>query len=527
MRGTGAWRRVLSAIAPTLAAVTSPLGSTAWADDKPGGLLGPDAEAKFSRAIPDPVFKGSLADASREADAKNRLLLVFVYNDREPDVVDRMWRSPTVAAWVLWHAVLWVTPVSRAPAEFRTEISGVDRHATTLIFCGRTHEGTWIHEDVNQLAESVRRVTNPADVVKKIRIVAVNPMAVLFTAQLTLETISLRNAAWGMRHERVNSAPDPPPRGDDFATRSDGLAAPYAGPPLELRPPGAAAAEAVPGAVAPGAPPPAKPGSGVRAALAALDEARELVAKGDLWGATGRYTWLWERGLRNDPALAPLQLTVLAQEIQQVCRQRGESRERFQAIRDAMTPRLLWFDPPELDEWLTLNAVTDDDDLTGEHYARFLLDEHEASLMPVAERAGLASMAARADFAPRDTRASLTAMLTKLQRSTGRAERPRPTTIPPEDWEPFVAIHRRVVLSEAVGLHARALRGGHVDVAAAAGAIARAQGGPLGAYSAALAALWVHAAEADHERWINEAAETGADVTAARDRLGVATERRP
>ncbi len=527
-RGRGGWPAWRRGRAAAVAGVVFAWSAVACGLPAPAPATpGPErAESALRAAIPNPVYAGTLEQAVAESVRRSRVLFLFVYDDQQPDLVEKMWRAPSIASWVHWHGLVWVTPRSAAPLELSRWIKDAD--AVTYVVVEGAVDVMWFHMSVGALGDRVRESEGtrvPFGVASREIPIASNPLATLLQADMALERFKATRPVWADRHDRDNPPPPRPPDEDVFAPRDDGVAQPYDGPP-NLPPP---AVVPEPGSGRPFSAPPRPefaPGAMIEPALAVLDEARAMAASGDFWSAAGRYTWLWETGLRDDPGLAPLRCSALANEVRRHAG-RASVGERFTAVRNGMTRQLLWFDPPELDEWLVLNDIVGDTEMMLQHGLIFLVDPYEDSLTPAAEQANIRAMHSRLDLLPRaDPPGRLAPALAKLAKMAHRIEdgqAPQPAR--KEEWAESRVFRRGVVVSEAVGIVARALEAGDEEVARRAGELAAKVGGPNGALAAAVAVAWSGKSLPAAAGWIEQAEVAGAEATALRARLGMAARR--
>jgi hypothetical protein len=518
------------------------------------GQIGPARDAEgLKAAFPDPYFRGTLAAAHRAAKSQHRMLIIFMHDDRgEEPMLKNAWPSPYLATWIQWHAILFPVRWADALPELRNLAEKVEipyGKPVSFIFVDGKSRAMWWHTDPETIAGVVQKFRDKGffrgarkgllydpsvpGLEDGTRFVSLNALGPLFNGQLALEAMKSADPVWLAMHYRKNPGPDEPPRPDFFHKQDDGLAAAFLGP-------------------VPGLSGATQPGVKVPAALSVVREARELVRAGDLFAAAGRYTWLWEVGLTGDAVLEPLRLTLLASEMQEVARRRPGTRERFRAMRDGLTPRVLWFDPGELDEWFRLNAIIDDEAMTGEHVGMFLADEREAGMMPQAEQAGLRSMLARSPLewpgAINGRRADAVAQahgVSRLNERLGVLRRqaargvPIEPAIPAREARPgdnlfgpreptvaqerakFAVLHRGVMVGEAAALYARATVLGQSAIADEAAAIALRFGGAQAGATLVAALAWVQAGgdpadaindHARHSGWLDRAGEAGVDV---------------
>jgi hypothetical protein len=120
---------------------------------------------------------------------------------------------------------------------------------------------------------------------------------------------------------------------------------------------------------------------------ARLDEAREAAADGDLYLATGLYTWLWEKGDKTDPSFRAAKRSVVAEEMRELALERRYSRDRFRRLREAYDERLLWTTYERLGDWFLLNGVVGDEAETVAYLDLFVNDLDEGSMLPDCDRA--------------------------------------------------------------------------------------------------------------------------------------------
>jgi hypothetical protein len=190
-------------------------------------------------------------------------------------------------------------------------------------------------------------------------------LKVLQDTDTALEALKARDPIWGVEHDRLNPEPTPPPDPDPLAQVGDADAP--------------AVADPVPLAGAPDV-------AGQVDVYARLDDARAAVADGDLYLATGLYTWLWEKGDKADPAFRAVRRSVVADEMRRLAVKRPSARDRFLRLKGFYDERLLWTTYEGLGDWFLLNGVVGDELETVGYLDLFINDLDEGSMLPDCDR---------------------------------------------------------------------------------------------------------------------------------------------
>lgn len=99
---------------------------------------------------------------------------------------------------------------------------------------------------------------------------------------------------------------------------------------------------------------------------ARLNLARSLAASGDIEEATREYVWLWENMLVHNPAMVGVRGSFMASEMQNLANESDVAREAFRALREKAAEALKRekVEYRELDDWIVLNKVIDDEKAT-------------------------------------------------------------------------------------------------------------------------------------------------------------------
>jgi hypothetical protein len=422
----------------------------------------------LERLAPGTSFlSGSLADAIRQARQQKRLLIVYSYVPGSPEAawMDAVtWRNPTLAAYIRWHCLAF------KQASSTTGVSIVKDGCPVWTECcvdnGRA-------ADMKLLPGTLTAgATLPA-----IPNVCPGPIFVLFQADFALERIKATDPVWWTMHEHRNPPPEAPPMPPPFYRLDDDRGPAVEDPPLD------------------------DPSFSVWDRLAS---ARAAMNVGNLHGATGLYTWLWERAHRVDPAFGPARRTVIVAEIADLAARRPGARERFAQIRDAHGVRLLWAEYDELLEWASLNGVVGDDGLSIEWLDLFSNDVYEASMMPRADRIACRAVGGRSRFTdPFELGRDPVDRVSRIERLASGG---RPRLVPAEDWARLRTFLRDYLLEEGCRLHAACLKAGReADARAIADIVLRSDSGPLARRALVTTALVAGVPSAMHAAILGDA----------------------
>lgn len=441
-----------------------------------------------------PLFEDlSYAQARVKANKQNRWLIVF-YDGRgifRPFNLARLTRSASLRAWIAWHAVS-IRDTASVPSEiarqrFARLAPGTGDPCVLFIrndiveaAIGSERDGrfeeTPSRNDANAIATGsiARTIGQPT------------PVRVLFTGSVQYDAVAARDPVWRAMHDHKNPPPQPPDLG----------------PPMH----------AVTDDNAPAISDPSPPAPDERiSVLDRLAQARALVRSGDLYQATGVYTWLWERAEALDPAFRPARLSTLAAEMRALGTKRPASAQRFTHLR-ARSERTILFDLPGLaQEHLALCALTDDQAEVISFLAYFADDPDESSITPVGQRT-VYDLLARRDpdyISPSELPANPSERLARIARTI---DRPRPAGADPVDWSRTREFARRYLLDEACRLYAAALLAGKPDQAdLVASLLLKHADTPLSRRSLVTTALALDPPRPQpvHARWLSQARAAG------------------
>lgn len=422
--------------------------------------------------------KGTLRQALDESKAHHRMLIVYVRGDpkQSPDTkrMDEVtWTNPVVAAWIKWHGVAYrmdyrdnpglMGKLRVSPASLPTTIFFIEGVEFARLPRGATNLPIISMED--PLHGAITGYQGPA--------------YFTFFMDFTLQRAKATDPIFGAFHEESNPPPPPPPPGDPFHTIDDGLA------PTVVDPIGPDGIDV----------------------LEMLAEARSAVEKGDLYRATGLYTWLWERAAAVDPAFRAVRRGVIADEMRRLARDRDGARERFTAMRDEFGKRLLWADFDDIFEWFVMNEIIGEDVESLRKLDFEMNDPQMATMMPQADLLAYRIMTSREHFAdPAEIGDDPVARVRRL----AELARARPRNVYPDDWPGFKAFVQVHLLDEACRLHAACLARGRVEEAmAVADVLLAARDDALSRRALVATALASGQAHPRHAEWLRRAAELG------------------
>ena len=343
------------------------------------------------------------------------------------------------------------------------------------------------------------------------------PVRILYQTDFALDRIKARDPVWAGLHDLANPAPQPPPEPEPFSNTKDDLA------PIVWDP---------------------RPEEHI-GALDRLQQARNLVKSGDLYQATGIYSWLWERAADTDPSFRPAKLSAVAQDISALIATRPGARERFEKIRAARTDRVLWAEFGQMHDWFVLNFATNNAEETVEYLDYFVNDTDESAMLPPADALAFKLLARRDNFAnawerplPARTRAGAPppngAGETALARVNSIVQRlnPKfPSSITDSARDEYRAFARQFLLDEGARLYVASLI--NADELAAhqiALAILAARNDPITRLSLITTALAADPPQARpiHLTWLDESEAAGAPARPdLRTRLILATNPAP
>lgn len=396
--------------------------------------------------------------ARQKAKRECKLFVVIAIEPGTPEAAiaeRRLLRNPTLAFFLKWHAV--TVKVTGSCVSFTVY---KDDEVLGSIGCMKDRLSPQIDAVIASLPaaqlDGLRGAARPTP----------GAAGALFTVDYALEKIRAVDPVWYALHERRNPPPQPPPLPPPFHLQDDGRAE----------------------VIGEGEDPPADEGAGLALTLERLEAARRAARVGDLYRATGLYTWLWERAAELDPAFAAARRSFLAAEIADLAFRRDGCRERFNAIRAAHARRLLWATYDDFHEWCVLNALCGDEALTVEWFDPLINDEQEAAMLPRADKAAYELLLARESFGnPLELGDDPVA---KVRRIAAARTQPCPRQADPQDWARFQSFADTLLLHEACRLHAACLTAGRdADAHAIASILLAASDTPITRRALALTAL--------------------------------------
>lgn len=387
------------------------------------------AVAARAQPIPPVEFTGlSLKDAVQESIRTKKLLIVYPRNGSAANrLMDATtWKNPTLAAWVMWHAIAIKVDHKENPSEYallQREVGrAVPMGAFPFVLFFRDGKLAGMYPDPRFQGFLYEfGMFGPPDA----EVFYPKATQLLFHLDLLMDKLRSIEPIWFMAHELANPMPEAP-----------------AYVPLWN----------VEDANAPAAAEPAE-GEDI---FTILRRARERVAAKEYFDATGLYTWLYERGPEVEPSLRTARPFLLA-EMADLAAKREGSKQRFMDIRAHLEARQPWWDYEELLDWMMLSAALGQSEQSALYLAAYLIDDQEATMIPAADHAGL-SILESLDLESPPTRVAKDAM----DRLRTRAARLRTAIRPPgkmtdEEWGDLTRLRARVLLDEACRLYAALL----------------------------------------------------------------------
>ncbi len=494
-RGLGAWGRIVVAAMGVMVAAASALGQ---------GGDGPFADL-------------SLDDALELSKERHRFLVVYPRRrvPAQPGSVtlapgttintnsggggfEKMekytWRSPTLRAWLEWHAITIRVDQIEHPQDWARLQGLVPRHPVSGRAIGE--------EPVVMIFKDGRLFRTVPD--KRFRnntgglpIIGgydqdrfyIKPLQILLVADLAMSSLESTDPVWHTLHTMKN----PPPQRPEIETFHDVETGRIAA--VEDAP------DAAPSVV-----------------LDRWREARERAALGGTAEAIGLYTWLWERGRTLDPHAASAIRIVAIDEMRSLALRGGPAMERFVAMYRAQDRLAPWYDGSDMHDLILLaEAAHKEADLL-EYFSILMLQDDvgvdlEASVFSIVERAEIDLVTSRGRWSGlEEERPDAQAW---LARQVGLLGAKRPANAPADQWDELQTLRRRLIADEACRHHAAALlRGDEAAAMRFADLYLRA---PRAEHDAdprlalAIAALAAGAARPVHLDWIDEAAADGPD----------------
>lgn len=370
-----------------------------------------------------------LERALEESKRSNRVLVVYLRGEGE--AFERMdettWRSPTLRDWMLWHGTAVRVDMDTDREEFMKlremvlpcipptcEYDPAEKPVVVIFRNGRLERlipDFRFQAYVGEKNPVYNRFSTPPDITKFYP----KTLTMLYALDVYMDKLRATQPAWMALHDERNPAPP----------RPDGPPAAY-----PVRDEHAAAFSEGDGDV-----------------LRVLAEAREQVAYGALYDATGAYSWLWEAGAAKDPALVALRNTVVADEIGAMCGRRDGSRQRFLRVRDNMLALQPWWTYMDLYEWMIVSRAAGDAGSVVEFFHLFLNDEQEATIVGHADRAAYALLVG--EGGPTGTPMSTPELAAWVEKQGSLLAAPPPSGLTPDEWKKVQALRRRVVLDNA------------------------------------------------------------------------------
>lgn len=386
--------------------------------------------------------------ATEKARATKRLLLVFWSFEGPADpgwMFDRCSRSMSLRAYIKWHAIATherVLPPALArdvcallrqqaqttPAVLVMRDGGIERVVGT-----DCPPALGMERDPCPLCGPV--ATRPPS--QAVRFVP-HPLRVLFQTDFALERIQARDPVWFEAHNLANPEPKAPPEPEPACNVQDEYAPRVWDPRPEEK-------------------------IGV---LDRLDEARRLLKSGDLYQATGLYSWLWERGEAFDPAFRPARLSALAQDLAALTGKRPGAMDRFAKIRNVRTERMAWAEYGQSHDWFVLNGVTKRPGETVEYLDYFVNDLDESSMLPPADAMAYRMLAQREDYTRAWERPPTTSPVQRIASIVQRLKPRFPAQVTEQaraDWDVFV---KQYLLDEGCRMYGACLVAGDEPAAA-------------------------------------------------------------
>ncbi len=320
------------------------------------------------------------AAAKDKARRGTRLMLIFWSLDDpgrgERWSLVRCQNSISLRAYIKWHAVaIWMRTLPDEIAGEACRLLKQQGQTTPAVLIMRDGgiERVVGTEEQKPMGLEVKRCpkcsATATDCEPDHRLVP-HPVRVLYQSDFAMERIAARDPIWVERHKQANPPPQPPPEPEPANMIRDELS------PVVYDP---------------------RPEEHI-GALDRLDEARRLLKSGDVYQATGVYTWLWERAAAMDPAFRPAKLSALAQDLDGLMAKRGGAAEKFQKIRETRNERLPWMEYGQMHEWFVLSGVVRKSADTIEYLDYFTNDEDESGMIPPADAMAYKLLSRREDF---------------------------------------------------------------------------------------------------------------------------------
>jgi hypothetical protein len=463
------------------------------------GVLGMGRGA-WAQPIPGTEFTDQSYDEAMAESIKTHKVLV-VYPRGHGLAFDKMdettWRNPTLAAWIKWHAIavrIDEHEHTGLMARFQQMVrsaggdGSVSDFPHVFFYCNGKLAGVYPDPKFqNFLFENPLGLPggkpDPATFYPK-------AVQVLFRADLLMDFQRARDPMWSVAHAQDN----PEPKAPEVT-------------PLHEHEDADAPAVADPG-----------PGED---ALSVLERARAQVSAQEYYDATGRYTWLWERGATLEPSLGPALRCVVLPEMAELAKKREGSRHRLVALRQNLEARQPWWSYTDLLDWIQMSEALGLKSETAEYLAAYTVDDQEQTMMPPSDRAAYSLLERRGEH--EDPREIGKDDVDRLRAMASRAKAGgRPRNVDAEEWDHVVALRWRLIGDESCRLYAAFLSRGDANQASEVAKIlleARDDGASrlMLAMTAAAAGLPMNA---EQSRWVREAVGMGSSSPALEKRLG-------
>jgi hypothetical protein len=434
--------------------------------------------------LPSPIFEEgkTLTEADKESREKHRMLLVY-YEGTDPvdqaEFERRTLKNPTLWAFARWHCVAIKIP---APPRAKASFTGRGRGPTVKVFIDGQCMAT-VGTQAVKMPEFILPGGQPTNNFIRARMIP-SPLRILYQADFAKDRYSATDPIWKMQHERKCPMPEAPPEPEPLYNTRDDLAPVVRDPAIEEK----------------------------IGMLDRLDEARRLVKHGDLYQATGVYTWLWERAAQLDPAFRPARMSVLAEEMAALAWKRPGSRERFTKLRDVRGERLLWADYGQMHEWMVLNAACTDAGSTVD-FLDYFTSEDEGSMCPPADAMVYKFLMRRESY---DKAWELPKNPAARVRAIADRQNPRfPSTATEENREDYRVFARQFLLDEGSRLYAACLvKGDEISAQQIAEMVIKARDDAAARRSLVITALSADPpqARAIHNLWLDQAQTLDGDA---------------
>ena len=325
--------------------------------------------------LPPTKFEPDLDDMLVRAAEQQRLIVFYVrlVGDPATAAMDaRVWHNPTLAAHIRWHSFAYKFDYQADPG--LASSLGVTRDIAPAVVVARVKNSRL---QVLEVMGTIRSPFKPAPRTSHgptfglevtdgdIPDIYPGTLMVLERTDTELEMLRASDPVWAELHDLKNPEPQPPPESDPLYEVDDEDAVSVGDPePLSGSPDIAGSIDV----------------------YARLDEARDAAANGEVYLATGLYTWLWEKGDTADPSFRAAKRSVVAEEMRELALSRRSARNRFLRLRSSYDERLLWTTYERLGDWFLLNGVVGDEIETVAYLDLFVNDLDEGSMLPECDK---------------------------------------------------------------------------------------------------------------------------------------------